>query len=505
MSFKYSRLNGAIVFSSVILMTLYGVVKLVAATKWGVGLSPDSINYILAARSIVENGNLKDLGSHYPPLYPLVLAISRVVGVEVLTVAKLVQVIIYISNIFIFGIIIFQTTERVILPTVIGCSLLVSSQLFLEIHAMAWSEPLFLTFSLLGLFLLKQFSKKKYDLFFLVCSALFFGLALITRYAGIAFILTVIVFVLFMNKIYWRKRLFHSTLFCAVSLVPFSIWIVRNILSDRLATNREFIFHPVPLDRLLQGGKEILSWFQLPVNHTYLLILLVAVIVLMILLSHKVVDRNDEENIPEICFMFISIYIGFIIFSISFLDYIIPLDRRMLSPVYLFAFLGLLILSHRFVKSKHFKFVGYTVLILLVVNSWLQMNIQRKYLLFTENGIGYASKEWIESDVLKWVKELPNDSFVYSNAPEPIELYTYATSRMIPRHTDTGTIRRNANIMRELNDMVIELLANDGYVIYFNTITWRWYLPTAQQLNQVLSLELIYQGKDGEVFKIKQQ
>ena len=502
MHFQSSRSKQHLAIISVFLIALYGVFQLLAATKWGAGLSPDSVNYILSARSIIENGNLKDLGSHYPPLYPLVLAISGVFGVDVLNASRWIQIIIFIINLFIFGYLIFQVTERAIIPTVVGCLLLASSQLFLEMHAMAWSEPLFFTFSLLGLSFIALHFRKNNDLLFLVYSALFFGLALITRYAGITLIITSIISLLSMEKIKWHKRCLHSLLFCVVSFVPFSFWIVRNILTDRLATNREIVFHPVPLDRLLQGGKEISSWFQLPVNHTYLLVLFVAVIIFIISVSYIVCHRNDDGNVSEICFIFIFVYISFILFSISFLDFIIPLDGRILSPVYIFAFLGLLILANRFISRKNFRFVGYVIFILLLANSFIQMKTQKRYLAFIENGIGYASKAWVESDVLGWLREKPKNSVVYSNAPEPIEIYTDKESYMIPRHTHTGTIVKNEDIFRELNDMAEDLVKNEGYIIYFNSVTWRWYLPTVQQLQRILPIKIIYHGNDGDVYSM---
>ncbi len=49
--------------------------------------------------------------------------------------------------------------------------------------------------------------------------------------------------------------------------------------------------------------------------------------------------------------------------------------------------------------------------------------------------------------------------------------------------------------------MMQELAQKDGVLVYANMIDWRWYLPSAEDLEKHLPLNAVYQGEDGFIFK----
>jgi hypothetical protein len=216
--------------------------------------------------------------------------------------------------------------------------------------------------------------------------------------------------------------------------------------------------------------------------------------------------RNTSRNrTVEICFLFIFFYIPFLLFSISFFDAHTPLSQRILFPVYLFFMLGLLLLAHRVAETKSIKNVSYILFSLMFILAFAQVGGYKKYLSYAnKNGIGFASKNWTQSATLQWVEKLPANTIIYTNGPDAITIHTGRASRMVPALVTPVDRKKNPNIKRDLNLMASNLSKNAGVIVYFNGITWRWYLPTIRQLSQVLPLQVVYRGKDGVVVQMQQ-
>ncbi|HXF77113.1 MAG TPA: hypothetical protein VNN13_13520 [Methylomirabilota bacterium] len=75
---------------------LGGAAAVIAATPWGIGLSPDSAAYIGGARSLIEGMGFSlptDSGTfapiiHFPPLYSLLLGAAAIAGADPLSAAR---------------------------------------------------------------------------------------------------------------------------------------------------------------------------------------------------------------------------------------------------------------------------------------------------------------------------------------------------------------------------------------------------------------------------------
>jgi hypothetical protein len=120
-----------------------------------------------------------------------------------------------------------------------------------------------------------------------------------------------------------------------------------------------------------------------------------------------------------------------------------------------------------------------------------------------ENGRWYTGKQWQTSNILKIVRSLPQDIFLYSNGNDAIELLTRKKSFRIPAVENPGTVTKNMEFDSQLQAMVKKLKATNGVLVYFNLIKWRWYLPTSEYLYENLPLRIIYQGSDGAVFQVE--
>ena len=82
----------------------------------------------------------------------------------------------------------------------------------LTIHAMAWTEPMFILLGFLGFFLLAAYQEHSKRLL-LVAAAIAVGLAFLTRYAGVALILTAVLGIITLSQRTFSRRLIDALLF----------------------------------------------------------------------------------------------------------------------------------------------------------------------------------------------------------------------------------------------------------------------------------------------------
>src|SRR3989337_1553357 len=88
---------------------------LLHSSPWGLGVSPDSVVYIGAARSLLwghgfslpaESAPFAPI-THYPPLYSSLLAVSGVVAADLLDGAIWLNVAVFSINIYLSGFLLF--------------------------------------------------------------------------------------------------------------------------------------------------------------------------------------------------------------------------------------------------------------------------------------------------------------------------------------------------------------------------------------------------------------
>ena len=221
------------------------------ATINGLGISPDSITYIDTASSLLEGKGFfvgKSPMTHYPPVYPIILAISGIFNPDIVRSAHVTHALIYFMNASLFGIIIFLSTSRNLLAMILGLLMFFSSKSILYIHSYAWSESPFIMFILISFLLLFLFLTRQ-RIIYLILASTSIGLAIATRYVGIALIPTIIILILLINKpVITRIKWAFTSLI--IILVPILSWIIRNFIVAQTATNRSIIFHPFSIEKI---------------------------------------------------------------------------------------------------------------------------------------------------------------------------------------------------------------------------------------------------------------
>jgi len=177
-------------------VALLGSCILLISTRWGIGGYPDSLVYVGVARSILDGSGVRffnDMGefapvTQYPPLYPSTIAAFGIIGFDPLIGSRWISALLFAVNATLVAYIIYRTTLS---PgaSLIGSFFALSSFPMVYIHSMAMSEPLFIFLVFLGFSFLALYLQGSRP-WMLYLSALSIGLSCLTRYVGIAFLLT---------------------------------------------------------------------------------------------------------------------------------------------------------------------------------------------------------------------------------------------------------------------------------------------------------------------------
>src|SRR5436309_13784730 len=192
-------------------VALLGSCILLISTRWGIGGYPDSLVYVGVARSILDGSGVRffnDMGefapvTQYPPLYPSMMAAFGIMGLDPLLGSRWISVFLFAANAILVAYILYRTTLS---PgaSIAGAFFALTSFPMIYIHSMAMSEPMFIFLVFLGFSFLALYLEGSTRWMVYMC-ALTIGLSSLTRYVGIAFLLTGPVAIFCLGDREWNK------------------------------------------------------------------------------------------------------------------------------------------------------------------------------------------------------------------------------------------------------------------------------------------------------------
>lgn len=421
-----------------ILSAAIGIGLVLYSTVWGSGLISDSFQYIATAKTVVSQGYwgyLAEDGSfipltQYPPFFPAVLALLEFFGVNSLNGVRFLNAFLMGLNIFFVGETVRHITKRNIWGLLAAIFFTMNRQ-FIEAHAWALSEPLYYFLALTGI-LIFAISIERQDRRYWWAGVVF-ALAALTRYIGVALIVSGMLILLWGKKPILPKLL-RSLGFGGLSLAPLGLWTVRNALLTNTINNRSFSIVPLSLKNLLSLIQTILGWFIPPVwvvghEKIWLLVIISGGCALGIWLglswskSQKSLFQTALINPLSIFWFFATIFhLVFLVLAKIGFDHNIGFGDRLLSPLWL----GGIILMVTFMaglweeKNVMARWLvilgGGYLLVYFLVGSVLALPAWHK------QGLGLARKSWHLSQAILTLQTLDTAS-VYSNSPATVYLW----------------------------------------------------------------------------------
>lgn len=489
------------------IITIFLFVLIFVSTNWGIGLSPDSFVYLKNAQNIIDGVSLGS-SQHYPPFYSLLLSASARVGGELFITTRWLQIIILLLSIILLGVLLKKSTNRRGEWLLIGIFCIFSAPHLFRIYMMAWSEPLFLLLALPGFYFLAHYiNNQRFSM--LLLSALFFSMAFLTRYVGIALIITSVLGLLLFSEEKWSGRFKAIGIFTFLSTLPLALWLLWRRAQTGQASPREIAYHPLNVDQLELGIDTLSSWFQLSSTLSWVLFLIFIACYVFLSINSESDSSSlgrSAEILKNLLFLFLPLYVILVVISISFFDAHTPLDSRILAPVYLFFMIAITLGLSNFKSSKRSsRYINIVAVSIVLILCLIQIIQLRSYVShFTRNGIGYLSRQWVESDTLAFIRsEISANQLIVTNAPKIISIHLKRESKFFPQREDPASKKIKNDYLGKLARLKTELNQKDGVLVYFYAFAYRKYLPSLGEIDKYIGNKVLYRGTDGIILQAR--
>ena len=252
---------------------------LARGATYGPGLDLKSVDYLRVADNLLDGEGFTRGHSpqgvapyvSWPPLYPLLLAAARLLGLELFSGVHLLGAACFALSVFVVG----RYAGRHLRSRFLRLWTPVAAALSLPFAEWAWrgvSEPPFALFTLLALLLLGRFFEEGKRAC-LAWSAVFAGLAFSTRYFGVVLLVFAGALLLLQRGARGREKLRNAAAYTAVAGLPNALWFARNYFVSGALTGRHGDPDYDAAEILSDIGSAVFAWFRFDGSSGALLVL----------------------------------------------------------------------------------------------------------------------------------------------------------------------------------------------------------------------------------------
>jgi hypothetical protein len=455
-----------------VLPAVAGTVAMLLVTRKGAYASPDSAFYVGTARNLVDGHGLtappgSPSLSHFPPLFPLLLAgVAWVSGLDPLDAAGLVNPLLLGVTAVLVALVVCRRSGSVALGVAASGAVVVAVDLLVYFGS-ALSEALFVAL-VLGAMVSIAAAMERGSRGAFGAAVVLSAAACLTRYVGLALVVAEVAVLLHVGR---RKALGRAALLAGLSLAPLAGWLAFAGRADR-----PVVVHLFDLD-YWTGAVSSLSRWLVPDFAPWPVRALVAAVVAGCL-GWAAARRPRRAERPDafalLLAAFVVAYLVVLVADRVFLDATGRLDLRFLTVLHVVAVVGLLPWLNRVLAGRARAAAAAGGLALLAVHglnagSWVADG-------FTDAGVtrrGLTASAWDESAVVAAVAALPPGVPVYSNGPDAIFLLTGRSTSSLPAHTDYLSGRRRPTYQAELAAMSDRLSRAGGVVVWLRPYAFR--------------------------------
>ena len=511
-----------------VLAVLGGVLVLSRQIAYGVGLELDSAHYIGVAKKILEGeGFTEPFGgggyNGWAPLYPALLAGASLLTFDPLDVAGPLNAVFFGVTVFVAGRWLRRRVRSQFL-VVWACLTITLAIPLTRAASYAMSETTFILFATLSLVRIDGFllGGKRTDL---VWAGVFTALACLTRYLGVTVVVAVLPLLLIRPGVALLDRVKQSAAYALISLTPVGLWMLRNALLTGKPTGAQGPSNDTLPDILSATLADLSRWavLWLPSDAVRIAASALAAMVLLAmailvwyasLRSRRSSDASQQWTSLSLFGGFALVYLGILVVvqAVTFGE---PAGGRYLYPMYIPLLFAWVFVLDRLLISKRGRGLLETVGALPIIGSvvhgsragpvrllpvivalagslWLlahaPLTVREIWLANGERGLGFANSTWVDSEVLRYMRDAPIDSRVISSIPTVI-LYADVREYVFLSH-ELDAARRKIGA------------ASDGdHVVWFHTNTIG-YTYDGADLRALPELELVEDLPDGVIFRI---
>ena len=506
---------------------------------YGAGITGDSIAYISTAQNLLEENRFAtwsgQIYADFPPLFPLLLALIGIFGYDPIESAGPLNAVMFGLTVFVSALYLRRRIQSRFL-LIWTCVALVSSWPLATISFWADTEASFIFFTVLSLFSFDRFLETgKHPP--LIWAAIFTALACLDRYIGVSLAWSMVLLLWQRREMPVRKKARASLVYAIIALSPLCLWLLRNLLligkptgtrpprlysfqenvESGLITFGEWIVGPAPFNKLIGWLTATLGREFSDSNLGAFLVTMLALGLLVagfgpsFIYSYRRGGRYTYNSVP-VFVVFLLFYLLSTTIAVS-VQGAEPLHNRYLSPVYIpMIFIVGFALDPIFQGSKNLSNSRdnncsrvLRVSLIGLLCSWLMsqadVNIGQIRRL-TNLGIGYGSREWTESETIRYLKLhlLPQNIRIFNNDSRGLYIHTHTTNAKAQLYALPTSLEKT----RDLLGVTQETGSNeDIYIVWLRaSATVRRYGYHLADLLAFPGMELVARLADGVVLRI---
>ena len=471
---------------SVIVLCGVAAALFLYCTPHGVGLTNDSSAYIGGARGLLARQGYVRIGgdglprpiTHFPPFYSIVLAVvSRIIKTDPLETAKRVNLCCSVLNQALFMGAILALTHSPF-ASVLGGIVFLCAGPVLQANVYGLSEALYLTL-FLEVFILSVRAVRRNSVWQWLLIGLLAGALALTRYAGLAAVAAVAVYILCVHST-WKMRIQSVLLYFAAFNLPFGYWLSKSNESGDSPVNRVLALHLPSASKVEEGIRNFAGFFlpefggivEKPLKIWGFVIAgaLIFLLGAVIWAGLKGFFRPSGHLRRSTWFapaLHGAAYMVMLFFTVFFIDGSTLFDNRILLPFYVCAMLLIAAFCSRFLNRAGFPRIA-SIVFMLGFAALLfedELDLIKEY---HRNGQGFAGEEWRESETRLAALKLPKDHLLWSNRQTALSLLNDQPSFILPPMFDAASFSERESFEQDRAWMTKEVLSGNGYVVVFN-------------------------------------
>ncbi|KAA0233436.1 MAG: hypothetical protein JJLCMIEE_02151 [Acidimicrobiales bacterium] len=507
---------------------LVGFVAVLLGTPDGAVVSTDSATYVGVARNIVDGLGVTEPFTQvldpftpaealafdgaaplmlWPPLYPLVLALPGLFGIDPTSSAATINALCLAAAAFLVVLLTFRLATgraklRLGAGAVAGMALLLP-YVFLQTFLFALSEPLYIVLSVGALFALADYLRSP-RVVPLVALTLLSSAAAMTRFIGLALVATSVVAVLTLAPGERRVRLRHAAL-AALAAVPPIVWSLYSS-SQAARSVLRVGWHPPHRSDLEGMVQTTTEWFVPPGAPTALrVVVLGAVVAASAVAILAIRKKGPGSGALVACWLYVVLYVCFLLASVTLLeDRFVPLEGRQLAPLWPVTVVAITSGAARWWRRDRPTLVIAAAALVAVglVGTGLYLAVDTAEQL--AGGPPTLAQDAGTAEIDDFLADLPVGTVVFSNSPAAVYDATQRYVMSVPQRDLPGSGTPNPDIDTDLAELAEIVDGNDTVIVMYSLGAFLSpYLVTTGELQEALGVEAIAEFPTAVVLSAK--
>jgi len=498
-----------------------GMIVYLATSKVGPGISTDATVYLSTAENLLRGHGLVDFSgselTQFPPLYPILLALGRLItGWDVVFVGRVFNIMVFSGLIWATGILFLHAFDDEVIFGYIGSFVVVSSTPLIQICANIAPDPFFLLTVVIFLSAASAYLKKGGRVS-LILAGILAIVACFQRYAGLSIIIAGGLLVAYKNRGQVRVAIVSAVTFCLATAAPIFLW---GYLHNYPVSGSLFgVRMPLrPILNFITGVEKILYWFipyqiitSIGIPQLLAFILLLASVAVCVTGIREFLKIIQSPGVlPSI--VFLTVYLGVLVFNISNFELKqLGKDRVhiILLPSLLIVLFALGSRVLKMAKNRFNKLAVYPAVILLF-SIWSVYPVAKSNEYVERSAAlgdvspynSFNNVTFWNSNFVRYLQSLDVDGHkIYSNNQDAV-WYIF--------RTEIGTPPYNVDLTHAPNRAYLQERyhgwpgpENEGYLIWFNGITSKEYIAAPDQLMHIANLRVMYSDAEGSAFSVQ--